>query len=343
MNRLNMKKLILSVILVFFAYSSASAQEYKLSLIKRFFSMGTASINGTYYPFGSAITKLFNAKLENAVSIAEPTKGSVANVEFLRGKQIELALIQSDVAFQALHGVNQFSNRSFKDLKIMASLYSEVIQIVARKDSGINTIHDLKGKKIAVGNEGSGSAVSSDIIFNSIGFTKADYIPVYHRFTKATEQLKDGYIDALFYTGGVPADGITRLASKVDITLVQIPAEIRDQMVEDYPYLTKEDIAAKSYVHQDQKVSTIGLRALLCASKEVSPEYVEKMLELLFDNLDYLASLHPVASLIKLKDSTKGIYQESLHDGAKKFFNKKGIIKVKPMVAPPSPATTETN
>jgi TRAP transporter TAXI family solute receptor len=128
--------------------SLAENANYKLNLIKRFYSIGTATINGTYYPVGNSIARTLSKNLKNLVFIAEPTEGSVANVEYLRKNQIDLALMQSDIAWQAARGVGTFVDNSFKELRVLSSLYSEVVQIVVKSNSSIKTIADLKGCKM---------------------------------------------------------------------------------------------------------------------------------------------------------------------------------------------------
>ncbi|MBQ2592540.1 MAG: TAXI family TRAP transporter solute-binding subunit, partial [Candidatus Riflebacteria bacterium] len=147
----------------------AEEEKYEAKLIKKIYSFGTASINGTYYPFGNAISRLFSKNLKKLVTVAEPTPGSVANVNYLRKKQIELALIQSDVVWMAYQGTVIFNGNPFKDLRVLASLYSEKVQIVVRADSGINSLDDLKGKKISVGEIDSGSAAGAIQILEAAG------------------------------------------------------------------------------------------------------------------------------------------------------------------------------
>ncbi len=326
------RKLALTVVSIFVVcFVSISncgfSQEYRLNLVKRFYSLGTASINGTYYPLGTSITRLLNSKLDNFVSIAEPTKGSVANIDYLRGNQIDMALVQSDVAFQAFNGENNFAGRPFKRLRVMASLYSEVIQIVTRADSGIQSIEDLKGKKIAIGNKGSGSAVSAEFIFAAAGIGSGDYYPIYERFTKATESLKDGYLDAVFYIGGVPADGLSRLASKSEIRLVTIPEFIQDRLLKVYPFFTKEIIPSASYVRQSVEVPTMGLRALLITSESLDAQLAEQILELIFDKNGINFIRKDTGISLYLDNSLKGIKPEMLHRGAQKFYSEKKLIR----------------
>ncbi len=300
--------------------SLAENANYKLNLIKRFYSIGTATINGTYYPVGNSIARTLSKNLKNLVFIAEPTEGSVANVEYLRKNQIDLALMQSDIAWQAARGVGTFVDNSFKELRVLSSLYSEVVQIVVKSNSSIKTIADLKGCKISVGSKESGSAVNATQVLAAAGLQPGDYELVYERFTKATESLRDGYVDAVYYTGAVPADGISRLAAKIELRFVEIPAEAQQRLVKEYPYFSSETIQAGSYRGQITLCNTIGLRALLVTTEHLSDKDAHDFLKIIFQNSSLIAAQNNTSLQFRRSDYQKGVEPEMLHPGAIKFF-----------------------
>ncbi len=321
-----MKKPFYSTILLLIfsclVLNSLQGQEYRLNLIKRFYSIGTASINGTYFPIGNSIARSLSANLKNLVAIAEPTEGSVANVEYLRKGQIDLSLMQSDIAWQAAKGIGPFVDSPLKELKVLSSLYSEVIQIVVRSSSKIKTIGDLKGCKISVGSKESGSAVNAIQVLTTAGLQPSDYELVYERFTRATESLKDGYVDAVYYTGAIPADGIVRLADRTNIRLVVVPEEIQQRLVKEYPYFSSESIPAGSYRGQAEPVSSIGLRALLVTTESLSTHDAERFLRVIYQNSSNIAAQNLVSTFSRREDSFKGVDAEMIHSGALKFFQK---------------------
>lgn len=303
--------------------SVAEYANYKLNLIKRFYSIGTATINGTYYPVGTSIARILTQNLTNCVFIAEPTEGSVANVEYLRKNQIDLALMQSDIAWQAAKGVGPFIDNSFKELRVLSSLYSEVVQIVVRSNSSIKTIADLKGCKISVGSKESGSAVNAAQVLAAAGLQPGNYELVHERFTKATESLRDGYVDAIYYTGAIPADGISRLAAKIELRLIDIPPEVQQQLVKEYPYFSTETIPAGSYRGQITPCNTIGLRALLVTTEHLSDKDAYDFLKIIFQNSLLISAQHNkhnTSLQFKRSDYLKGVEPEMLHPGAIKFF-----------------------
>lgn len=316
-------KILVLFMLVFFVSSDGMAQnepKYDASLIKRFYSMGTASVNGTYYPLGNAISKLFAKKMKKMVCIPESTAGSLANAKYLKNQQIDLALMQSDVAWAAYNGFESFSGNSFKELRVIASLYSEKVQIVVKADSDIKTLADLRGKKIAVGDKESGSAAGAVQIFEAAGLKADNYELVYQNFIKSTENLFDGYVDAVYYVGGAPADGITRLASKTPIRLIQIPYEIKTKLMKEFPYYSDENIAANSYKGQLKNVETLGFKALLTCKETMSENEVYTLLSVIYNNPKLYNERNELLIEVNPEDGLSGFDEKMLHSGAAKYF-----------------------
>jgi hypothetical protein len=303
--------------------SSAIAGKHQLQLIKRFYSIGTASINGTYYPVGNSIARILSKEISEIVVIAEPTAGSVANIDYLRSGQIDIALIQSDVTWQAFKGNGIYTANRFPELRVLASLYSEVLQIAVKKSSGINSLMELKDKKISVGSKESGSAVNVIQVMAAAGLKEDDYTLIYERFTKATESLKDGYVDAIYYAGGIPADGLARLATRTDIKFIEIPANVQKLLVDEYPFFSSESIPAGSYNGQIKNIPTIGLRALLVTTDRLSDNDAEKFVEVIFKNSLEIAAQNTFSTLFRFEDSLKGVEPDMLHPGANRFLTRK--------------------
>ena len=304
--------------------SLAMAADYQLKLIKKFYSIGTASINGTYYPTGNSIARTLSNNIKGLVAIAEPTAGSLANIDYLRRGQIDLALLQSDIAWQAYKTT---SDHKFRELRVIASLYSEVIQLIVRDSSEIKGLRDLKGKRIAVGEKDSGSAASIMLVLKAAGLEETDYTIVYERFTRATESLLDGYVDAVYYAGAVPADGISRLAAKTPIRLIDIPADVRTKLLAEHPYFTSESILTSSYRNQKSDVNTIGFRALFVATERLSANEVFNMLQAMYNEQSTMASEATTNLKLHLNEALKGVELEMLHEGARRFFTMYGLIK----------------
>lgn len=294
-----------------------------LTLARRFLGMGTGSIEGTYYPLGTAMAGLFNSRLEGMVALAEPTAGSIANLEYLNLGDLALALAQSDMVYDAFHGKGRFSGRPTPRLRVLASLYPEAVHLVVRRAAAGATIRDLRGKNIAVGEEGSGTALNARRILATSGLTEADYQARYLSYTKATEALSSGDIDAVFFTGGVPSDGLIRLASKTPVTILEIPEETCTRLIAAEPFWGKETIPADTYPGQPLAVRTVGLRALFVANEDLPHDVATQMLELLFSNLSYLSEKTPAARSISRARALDGIDPAMLHPAATAFFGPK--------------------
>ena len=315
--------ILLAIAIFFVAGGIAFAADYQLKLVKKFYSIGTASISGTYYPTGNSIARLLSSNIQGLVAIAEPTAGSLANIEYLRRGQIDLALLQSDVAWQAY---NASSDAKFRELRVIASLYSEVIQLIVRDNSDVKELSDLKGRRISVGEKDSGSAASIVMVLKAAGLEESDYTIVYERFTRGTESLLDGYVDAVYYAGAIPADGITRLAAKTPLRLINVPADVRAKLQAEHPYFTSEVILAGSYKNQKSDVTTIGFRALFAATERLSASEVVNILRALYDKPVTDSSETAPDLKLRISDALKGVQPEMLHEGARNFFRMRGKI-----------------
>lgn len=299
---------------------------FDLKLVKRFFAIGTGSINGVYYPLGNAISRLFNSRFEDVVAMSESTQGAVANVSYLRGGDIALALMQNDVAFDAWRGQRAFEGRGLPQLRVLASLYSEVLQLVVHQDSPIISLSDLRGRHVDLGPRGSGTALNAQAVLDEVGLQAGDLRRSYSDFTKATDALQNGYVDAVFFTGGLPSEGISLLAQRIPIRVVGFPKEVRDALTGSFSYWSEEIIPAGTYRNQEEDVATVGLRALLTCTSDFPEETAENMLAVLFDNQTYLLSLTHVAKDILLLDALLGIEREMLHPGARSFYQKRSLL-----------------
>ena len=321
---------VLRFLLLFLALicitSSLYADDYRLELLKKIYSIGTAGISGTYYPVGNSIARVLSSGIKELVVIAEPTAGSIANIGYLKNQQIDLALVQSDVAWMAFNGAENFADNRFRELRILTSLYSEVIQIAVRRDSGIEKLADLRGRKISVGTRESGSAVSFIEVLKAAGLESDDYEIVYERFTMGTESLRDGYVDAVYYAGGVPAAGLQRLGQRIAIRFLPIPAEVIKGLVAKFPYFSTETIEPGSYPGLNSPVSTVGVRALLAATESLPNTETSKILDLIYGNASLISAQSQSGISIRLGDALKGIDQSMLHHGARSFFQQKKLL-----------------
>lgn len=321
------KHIALLLAIIFIGATSLHAHDYRLEMLKKIYSIGTASISGTYYPVGNAIARVLSSGINELVVIAEPTPGSIANIGYLKNQQIDLTLVQSDAAWMAFNGTENFADNRFRELRILTSLYSEVIQIAVRRDSGIEKLENLQGRKISVGARESGSAVSFIEILKAAGLEAEEYEIVYERFTMGTESLRDGYVDAVYYAGGVPAAGFQRLGQRTAIRFLPIPVEVVKGLVTKFPYFSTETIEPGSYPGLSSPINTIGVRALLATTESLPTTEATRILNLIYNNASLISAQSQSGISIRLGDALKGVDTKMLHNGAKSFFQQQKLLR----------------
>jgi hypothetical protein len=287
-----------------------------------YINIATGSLAGTYYPLGAALAQVFNDNIEGVSAQAESTGASLANITLLMDGEVELALIQNDIAYYAFNGVEMYADSGAKDkIRGVAVWYPEIIQIVANADAGISSIEDLRGKKVAVGAPGSGTEANARQILAAHGITyedleKADYLT----FTEAAENLKDGHIDAAFQTAGIPTAVIMDIATSKDIIIVPFDETKMTAFLAEYPFYTRVVIPAGTYPKQTAPVVTVAVMAMLATHEGVDEDLVYDMVKAMFENLDTIADAHARGADLKLETALSGMPIE-LHPGAARYYN----------------------
>ncbi|KXS49326.1 MAG: TRAP transporter solute receptor, TAXI family [Halanaerobium sp. 4-GBenrich] len=307
---------ILSAVLVFSLLLSGmvSAQE------TTFLSIATGGTSGTYYPIGGAIAKVLNENIDDMNASAQSTGASVTNTRLIYNQEVELAILQNDIASYAVNGERQFEGNQVNNMSGIASLYPEVIQIIVRNDAGIKSIADLKGKSVAVGAPGSGAEANANQILNFFGLTYDDIQEDYLSFGEAASRLKNRQIDAAFLTAGIPTAAVMDVAATQDITLLNFSDEDIASLNESYPYLTGVTVPAGTYNGLDNDIQTVALKAILVAESSLSEEVVYNITKAIFENRDTLIAAHDRARDITLEGAKSGMTVE-LHPGAQKYYD----------------------
>ena len=285
-----------------------------------FVSIATGGTSGTYYPVGGAIAKVLNENIEGMNASAQSTGASVTNTRLIYNEQVELAILQNDIASYAVNGQNQFSDNQVMNMTGITALYPEVIQIVIRDDAGIESIQDLKGKKVAVGAPGSGAEANAKQILNFFDITYDDIEEDYLSFGEAASRLKDRQIDAAFLTAGIPTAAVMDVAATQDISLIDFSDEEITELNSQFPYLTGVTVPAGSYNGLDNDIQTVALKAILVAVSDLSQETVYNITKAIFENRNTLIEAHDRAKDITLDSAMDGMTVE-LHPGAAQYFD----------------------
>lgn len=288
-----------------------------------FLTIATGGTAGTYYPLGAGMADIWNKNIKGMNAMVQSSGASVANVNLLKNKEVDLIFVQNDVAFYAYNGVEMFKE-PFPQLRGLATLYPETVQIVALADRGINSVYDLKGKRVAVGTAGSGTEVNAKQILAAAGITYNDIKVQYLSFAEAANNLKDGNIDAAFITAGHPTAAIVDLAAVRKIVLVPVPDEIIASLQKDYPFYVKIVVPAGTYKGVDVDVVTVAVKAMLAVRAEMPEDLAYQLLKTMYANQKRLIEAHAKGELIIPETGKEGM-SIPLHPGAEKFFKEMGL------------------
>jgi len=286
---------------------------------KKFLNIGTGGTAGTYYPIGGAMAEILNKDIQGMNASAQSTGASVANINMLKDGSVDLAIVQNDITYYAANGVEMFKDKKVDGLKGIATLYPETCQAVTLDSSGIKSIADLKGKKVAVGAAGSGVEANARQIMEAYGITYNDIQVQYLSFAEAANALKDGNIDAAFLTAGYPTSAIQDIASQHKVRLLPVEADKADALIAKYPFYTKTVIPAGTYAGFNEEVPAVSVMAMLVANDKVDDKLGYALTKALFSNLDRLHAAHAAAKAIVKEKAMEGM-SLPMNAGAEKFF-----------------------
>nr|PZN40412.1 MAG: C4-dicarboxylate ABC transporter [Pseudomonadota bacterium] len=290
-----------------------------------FINVLTGGTSGVYYPLGVALSKIYAEKIPDTRPSVQATKASVENLNLLQQGKGEIAFALGDSVKLAWDGDTEAGFKGKLDkLRGITAIYPNYIQIVASKESGIKTLADLKGKRLSVGAPKSGTELNARAILEAAGLSyndlgKVEYLP----FAESVELMKNRQLDATLQSAGLGVASIRDLAASVDITVVEIPAEVVEKV--GAPYIAGT-IPAGTYNGQDADVQTAAVVNFLVTRADVSDDLAYAMTKTIYENLDQLAVAHSAAKAIKLEDALAGM-PVPLHPGAERFFKEKGLVK----------------
>lgn len=287
-----------------------------------FINIATGGTSGTYYPLGGAMADIFNRNIDGVNASAQSTGASVANINLIRDNSAQIALVQNDIAYYAVNGTEMFEGNQYEGLKGLATLYPETVQIITLASANINSVEDLKGKKVAVGAAGSGTEANARQILGAAGITYDDITVQYLSFGEAASNLKDGNVDAAFVTAGFPTAAVQDIAASRGVKLIPLTDALIADLIAEYPFYTETPIPAGTYPNQDEEVKAVSVMAMLVAGDNLDQELVYQMMDALYSNLDRLEAAHSVGAQIKQETATEGMPIE-LHPGAQQFFEGK--------------------
>lgn len=289
-------------------------------------AIGTGGVAGVYYPIGGGIAGIINQFCPGINATVQTSGAGVENIRLLGQKEIEMGLVQTSSADYAMKGTEVFKDNPVKNIRGVAVLYPQPFQLVVRKDSQINSVYDIKGKRIGVGAPGSGEEATWREVMSVYGLTYKDMDAKMLSLAEQGSHFKDNLLDAMWYVSGTPASGILDVASQIPIRLVPIAGKEADQILEKYPYHIKYTIPAGTYPEQAEPVETLAAPAFLVAREDLPEDVVYQVTKAIFEHLDELKKSHKQAENIKLETALEGV-SIPLHPGAEKYYKEVGLIK----------------
>ena len=286
-------------------------------------AMATGGTSGTYYGFSGIIASVLNEQLKDTLAITvESTGASKANVQLVDGNECQLAIVQNDVMAYAYEAKDMFEGEEpTTSFSAVASCYPEECQIIANKN--ITSIEDLRGKKVSVGDAGSGVEFNSRQILAAYGITFDDITPNYQSFADSADSLKNGTIDAAFIVAGSPTTAVTELASTFDFNVLSIDDEHIEALQADYGFYTKVTIPGGTYSCVAEDVQTVAVMATIIARNDVSEDVIYAFTKGLFENKDAIATGHVKGALLDPATAVSGI-SIPFHPGAEKYYSEVG-------------------
>lgn len=323
-----MKKMILFLLVLAVAVAFVPVSEVQAET--QFVTIGTGGVTGVYYPTGGAICRLVNkTRKEHGIRCSvESTGGSIYNLNAIAAGELDLGVAQSDWQYHAYNGTSKFEGQGAnKDLRAVFSVHPEPFTMVARADAGIRNFDDIKGKRVNIGNPGSGQRGTIEIVMDAKGMSFDDLKLASE--LKASEQasaLCDNKIDAMVYVAGHPNGSIKEATTSCDSVLVNVDGAAVDKLIKERPYYRKATIPGGMYRGNPEDTLTFGVGATFVSSAKVPDEVIYNVVKAVFENFDDFKRLHPAFGVLKKAEMVKDGLSAPLHEGAKKYYKEAGLL-----------------
>lgn len=317
----------------------------------RFFQIGTGTTGGTYFLIGGLLANAVSnppgsrpcdrggaCGVPGLIVVAQATSGAVENIGLMRSRRLESALVQADIAHGAVNAEDPFQKTPYPDLRAIANLYTETIHLVTRAGGGIKTPADLKGKRVALGEQGSGTLVTARALLATYGLSEKSIKPFYLSPAAGGDRLEAGELDAFLIVGGYPLPAVTDLARRMPIALVPFDDARAAQLMKRMPHFTEARIEADTY-DGVPATRSLGVGGVWVVRGDLKPELVHDITAALWNaqTRSMLDNGHPRGKSIQLATALSAL-PVPLHPGAEKFYRSKGLIKGE-VPAPKVPAT----
>lgn len=295
-----------------------------------FVTIGTGGVTGVYYPTGGALCRLVNKgkKTHGVRCSVESTGGSVYNINAIRSGELDLGVAQSDWQYHAYNGTSKFANTgAYKDLRAVMSVHPESFTVIARKDSGVTTFDDLKGKRVNVGNPGSGTRATMETLLAAKGWTLSDFkLTSELKSSEQSKALCDNKVDAIAFVVGHPSGSIKEATTSCDTIVVSVAGPSVDNLITKNSYYRTAIIPGGMYSGSDLDVTTFGVGATIVASTAASENAIYQIVKAAVSNIQDFRKLHPAFANLQVNEMAKDALSAPLHVGAAKAFKEAGAL-----------------
>ncbi len=295
------------------------------AMAQEFYTIGTGGVTGVYYPVGGATAKIVNDADVGLRLTVESTGGSVFNMSAIQAGQLDLALVQSDVLYQAYNGEEAFEGQPFEGARSVMGLHPEPMHLVCQAGAGVESFSDIAGKRVSIGNPGSGMLNTVQAMLAAKGMSEDDFDAEYLRAAEAPDFLRDGRIDCFFYTVGIGGAAIRDITATADVTLASLDDEEFADLIEEAPYYAFATVPAGTYDGQDEDITLFGVKALFVTSEDMPEEDVYTIVTTILDNYEQFQATHPALADIAKEDLLTGL-SAPLHPGAERAFEEAGLL-----------------
>lgn len=326
-----MKKILASVLIAGLAVTGwyvKSATQAEAA--NKFVTIGTGGVTGVYYPAGGAICRLVNrGKKEHGIRCnVESTGGSIYNLNAIRNGELDIGVAESGWQYHAYHGSDYFEKLGAdKDLRSLFSLHAEPFTVVARADAGIDELDDLVGKRVNIGNPGSGVRANMDVVMDKKGWDKSSFkLAAELKPSELGQALCDNKIDAFVYVAGHPNGAIQEVTSTCETKIIPVVGDDIDEMLAENPFYAPATIPGGMYPGTEEAVKTFGAKATLVSSSRVEEDVIYEVVSAVFDNFDNFKTLHPVFATL---EPSKMVYEglnAPLHAGAVRYYREHDLL-----------------
>ncbi len=291
-------------------------------------SFPTAATTGALYPLGAGIANLWNTKLGYVNARVQASNGGIQNLNLLKAGNAQVSFAVSSITYEALNGERGFKDRAYKDVRVLAGLYYNPNQVVARADSGVASLADFKGKSFAPGAAGGTTEVESRIHFTETGLKYPDDIKAHFvGFTESIDLMRNKQLDGVWIMAGMPTAAVTEMCSTANGKLVGMDDELIAKVQAKYPWYSKFTIPAGTYDGQAEPVQTTAVKMLLLTDASMPDDVVYDLAKTFWENLDSLGKAHAVMKTVDKEMAVSDLSGIPLHPGAEKYYREIGLLK----------------